>query len=212
MPKLPPNPRRLLIEIAVVLFVAFLGFVAWWWCSRQSDARVAEVEAQSDARVAATLESCELWASSLAARQAEAVLRAFAAGLYPQLLASTEPGEGYDIAIGALLELPNVDFAHLLSPGGAVLASSDRKFMVLGDVSERADWALGTTELASRRGSAPGTIELAAPVLSTTGTEAIAWLGYRTQDLRESCRPAGLDTVMETATPVSETEPDEIVD
>jgi hypothetical protein len=205
----PSNVRRLLIEIAVVVVVALIGFVAWWWCARQSDARVAEVQAQSDARIAAAAESAELWASSLAARQAETVLRAFAAGLYPQLLVSDTGGEGFDIAIGALLELPGVDFVHILGPDGSVLASSDRKFMVAGAVGDRADWALGTTQLASRRGNLPGTIELATPILSTEGVEAIAWLGYNTEGVRESSRPEALVVNTEPVERVEETPPAE---
>lgn len=183
--------NRLLIEIAVVLLVALIGFGAWWWCSRQAARSAAELAVDYEARIATVRQNCELWAASMASQQAEAVLRSFAAGVYPSLMADRE-GEDLDVAIGALLELPGVQFAHLIEPGGAVLASSDRKFTILGQVGERADWALGATELTSRQGDRPGTLELAAPILSTAGTEAIVWLGYDTHGVMESCRPEPL--------------------
>jgi hypothetical protein len=130
----------------------------------------------------------------MADKQAEAALRSFAAGLYPALLSGAkETGRSdLDVAVGAFLELPGVEFAHVLSPDGKVLASSDRKFMVLGNVSGRADWALGATALESRPGETPGTLQLAAPILSSRGTEAIVWIGYSTRRVADSCRPQAL--------------------
>lgn len=183
--------KRLSIEIAVVLVVALIGWGAWWWCARQSDRRVDEVTADYEARVETVRQNCEVWAASMAAEQAEAVLRAFGAGAYPSLM-SASGGEDLDVAIGALLELPGVEFAHLLGADGRVITSSDRKFTILGEVGERADWALGVTELTSRRGDRAGTVELAAPILSTAGTEAILWLSYDTAGVMESCRPETL--------------------
>ena len=139
----------------------------------------------------------------MAAQQAEAVLRGYAAGAYPSLMAD-RPGEELDVTIGALLELPGVQFAHLLEPGGAVLASSDRKLTIQGAVGERGAWALGVTELASRQGDRAGVLELAAPVLSTAGTEAILWLGYDTQGVMESCRPEPLAEEEDAGAPAAE--------
>jgi hypothetical protein len=189
--------KRLLIEIAVVLLVALIGYGAWWWCSRQAERSVAELSVDYEARIATVRQNCELWAASMAAQQAEAVLRSFAAGVYPSLMADRE-GEDMDVAIGALLELPGVEFAHLIGADGTVLASSDRKFTILGVIGERADWALGVTELTSRQGDRAGTLELAAPILSTAGTEAIVWLGYDTQGVMESCRPEPLADAQES--------------
>jgi hypothetical protein len=186
-----PNWKRLLIEIAVVLLVALIGYGAWWWCSRQAERSLKELAADQDARVTTVRQTCEIWAGSMAQEQAEAVLRSFAAGVYPSLIAGRE-GEDFDVAVGALLELPGVTFAHLVKPDGTVLASSDRKFTILGQVGDRADWALGVTELASRPGDRAGTLELAAPILSTEGTEAIVWLGYDTRGVMEGCRPEAL--------------------
>lgn len=186
-----PNTKRLLIEIAVVLVVALVGFTAWWWCARQSERSARELAVDYEARIATVRQNCEFWAASMAAQQAEAVLRAFAAGAYPSLMAD-RPGEELDVTIGALLELPGVQFAHLMGPEGEVLASSDRKFTIMGELGERADWALGVTELASRQADRAGVVELAAPILSTAGTEAILWLGYDTQGVMESCRPEPL--------------------
>lgn len=194
----PTNWKRLFIEIAVVLLVALIGYAAWWWCSRQAERSAQELAMDYEARIATVRQNCEFWAASMAAQQAEAVLRAFAAGAYPSLMAD-RPGEELDVTIGAVLELPGVQFAHLLDPGGAVLASSDRKLTILGEVGERGDWALGVTELASRQGDRAGTVELAAPVLSTVGTEAIVWLGYDTEGVMESCRPEPLEAAEEAA-------------
>ena len=186
------NAKRLLIEIAVVAVVALVGFGAWWWCDRQLERSVGEVERDYQARIATLEQNCELWADALAAKQSEAVLRAFAGGVYPSLIEDRAGGE-LDVAIGALLELPGVEFAHLLTPDGLVLTSSDRKFTVLGEVAGRADWALGATELTSRPGERPGTLELAAPILSTEGTEAILWLSYGTEAVKEECRPESFE-------------------
>jgi hypothetical protein len=54
------------------------------------------------------------------------------------------------------------------------------------------------TELTSRQGDRAGTLELAAPILSTAGTEAIVWLGYDTQGVMESCRPEPLADAQES--------------
>lgn len=187
-----PNAKRLSIEIAVVAVVALIGFGAWWWCARQASRSVGEVERDYQARIATIEQNCELWAGALAAKQSEAVLRAFGAGVYPSLIGD-EPGTDLDVAIGALLELPGVELAHLLAPDGTVIASSDRKFTVMGEVSARADWALGAVELTSRPGERAGTLELAAPILSSAGTEAIFWMGYATEAVMEECRPESLD-------------------
>ncbi len=188
--------KRLLIEIVVVLAVALAGYGAWWWCSRQAARGQSELSASYEARIDAVEASCERWAGAMAAKQAEAALRSFAAGLYPALIADAQ-GQDLDIAVGAFLELPGVEFAHLLSPDGTVLASSDRKFTILGDVSGRADWALGVTELATRPGEKPDTLELAAPILSSRGTEAIVWIGYGTKGVAASCKPAALSAMTE---------------
>lgn len=192
------NWNRLLIEIAVVLVVALIGFTAWWWCARQAERSAQEIAIDYEARITTVRQNCEFWAASMAAQQAEAVLRAFAAGIYPSLLAE-RPGEELDVTIGALLELPGIEFAHLVAPEGSVIASSDRKLTILGDVGERGAWALGVTELSSRQGDREGVVELAAPILSTAGTEAIAWLGYDTQGVMESCRPEPLAEAEEAA-------------
>lgn len=183
--------KRLLIEIAAVLAVALVGYGAWWWCARQAERSATELALDYEARATTVRQNCELWAAAMAAQQAEAVLRAFAAGAYPSLM-TERPGEELDMAVGALLELPGVEFAHLLAPDGSVLTSSDRKYSILGEVPERAEWALGATELTSRQGDDRGTLELAAPILSTEGVEAIAWLGYDTHGVMESCRPEPL--------------------
>lgn len=196
----PESWKRLLIEIVVVLAVALTGYGAWWWCSRQAERGAAELALDYEARLTTVSQNCELWAAAMAALQAEAVLRSFAAGLYPSLIAD-RPGEELDVAMGALLELPGVDFAHLLAPDGEVLTSSDRKFTILGEVRERAAWALGATELTSRQGERRGTLELAAPVLSTEGVEALVWLGYDTEAVMESCRPAPLAEEREELAP-----------
>lgn len=198
--------KRLSIEILVVLAVALAGYGAWWWCSRQAERGTRELSAEYEAKIAAVEASCERWAGTLAAKQAEAALRSFAAGLYPSLIAGAE-GEDLDVAVGAFLELPGVEFAHLLATDGKVLASSDRKFTILGDVSGRASWALGVTELASRPGEKQGTLELAAPILSSQGTEAIVWIGYDTNGVAESCRPQALAAMTRPATSPRESEP-----
>lgn len=183
--------KRLILEIVVVLVLALIGWGAWWYYTRDYGRRMDEVTGDYEARVETVRQNCEVWASAMAAEQAEAVLRSFAAGAYPSLMGASG-GEDLDVAIGALLELPGLDFAHLLGADGRVITSSDRKFTILGEVADRADWALGVTELTSRRGDRPGTVELAAPILSTAGTEAILWMSYDTAGVMESCRPETL--------------------
>ena len=116
--------------------------------------------------------------------QAEAVFRAFAAGIQGSALAQQKGM--LDVAKGSLLRLPHVAFVHVLGPDGKVLASSNGKYEVAGRADARADWALGVTDLETRPGDLPGTTEVAAPFQGAAGRAAVLWLGYKTRDLAGS--------------------------
>ena len=74
-----------------------------------------------------------------------------------------------DIAKGSLLRLPHVAFVHVLAPDGKVLTSSNEKYAVAGRADDRASWALQATDLQTRPGDLPGTIEIAAPFQGASG-------------------------------------------
>jgi hypothetical protein len=176
----------LLIVLALVLVAAGI----WFFMSRGKENALAAERAACDERVATLTTAGESWAGTLATGQAEAAFRAFAAGVHPLVLRGGQSG-GLDQAIGALLELPGVAFVHLLAADGTVIASSDRKLSTTGQVGDAGAWVLSTTDMVSRGGDVPGTIEIGAPVVGAAGPAGYLWMGYAVDEVREGARPAG---------------------
>jgi hypothetical protein len=190
------------VVIIVVLVIALIG--VWWWKDRAAAAAVTEERVVCEAQTTAAGEQAEMWAASLAEGEAQAVLRAFAAGVLPATLAGRM--ESLDQAVGSLLELPGVAAAHVVGSDGAVLASSDRKLTTTGTLPESARWVLETIAPTTRPGATEGTLELAAPLGGAAGPAGYLWLEYRTGAVADAARPEGAGATAETA----ETAPDTV--
>lgn len=182
--------KRIGWEFLIVLLLLVVVVGVWWWQGRVADREVARVRAETEQQVRAVEQDARQWAEALAASEAEAAFRAFAAGVAPLILAGER--QAVDQALGGLLELSSIAFVHVLAPDGGVIASSDRKLTTTGLAGPGAEWALGSTGLATRAGDQPGITELAAPVVGPAGPAAYLWLGYDTGRLVESARPESL--------------------
>jgi len=181
------NAKRAGYEFLIVIALLLVAVGVWLYKDGSAERAVAAAEAAGEARVAALTAAGESWAGALANAQAEAAFRGFAAGVHPLVLGG---GGGLDQAIGALLQLPGVTFVHVLAADGAVVASSDRKLTTTGQVGEEGTWVLTAGELVSRGGEAPGTVELAAPVVGASGPAGYLWIGYAVEQARRSAQPA----------------------
>lgn len=184
------STKRLGYEVLIVLVLLLVAAGIWIVKSQSAASAVAAAEAACDERVAGLTAAGESWAGTLAAGHAEAVFRAFAAGVHPLVLRGDQ-GDGLDQAIGAVLQLPGVTFVHVLAADGAVLASSDRKLTTTGQAGEAGKWVLTANELVSREGETPGTVEIGAPVVGAAGPSGYLWMGYAVEEVLEGARPGG---------------------
>lgn len=183
------NRKRLLIEIAVALLLILICVAVWSTSQRSGEQRLAQLEARHESAVAQIRQECEARAERLATSEAQAVFRAFAAGIQGSTLAQQKGM--LDMAKGSLLRLPHVAFVHVLTPDGKVLTTSNEKYEVAGSADARASWALEAGDLQTRSGDLPGTIEIAAPFQGASGRVAVLWMGYKTQELLAATRPGG---------------------
>jgi hypothetical protein len=183
------SAKRVGVEILIVLVLALAGAGLWWGQDRRHASRLAQERSLCRVHVASLREQAERWADGLAAGEAAAAFRAFAAGVQPAVLSGRR--ESVEQAVTALLELPGIDAVHVLGADGAVLAGSDRKLLTTGRVDERGAWVLATTALTTRAGDRPGVVELAAPVVGAAGPAGFLWIGYRTGRVRDAARPEG---------------------
>lgn len=173
--------RRLILEIAAGLLLVLIAFAAWSLAQGRGEQRLEELEARHESAAAQMRQECDARAERLAASEARAAFQAFAAGI--QGIALGQQRGMLDMAKGSLLRLPHVAFVHLLAPDGKVLTSSNEKYQVAGQADARASWALEATELRTRSGDLPGTLEIAAPFQGASGRVAVLWLGYKTREL-----------------------------
>jgi len=179
--------KRALWEALVVVVAGLAIFGVWKWGEVATERALTE-QAEENAVTVDRLERSALdWTGRLAEDQAEAVFRAFAAGIQPAVLAGSQ--DALLVSKQQLLYLPNLAFVHLLKPDGAVIFSSDEKMTLAGRAGERARWALSAPELMRRPGEREGTLELAAPIKGLTETEAILWMSYDTSALADATRP-----------------------
>lgn len=182
------NGKRFGIEalIIAILLVALAG--VWWFKDRRAAGERERLEAAWGERVAAAEAATASWTGALAAGEANAVFRAFAAGIHPLVL--PERADSLDQAVAALLDLPAVEGVHVVAADGRVLASSDRKLETTGRLDERDAWVLATTALTTREGDRPGVVQLAAPIVGPSGPAGYLWLAYDAEAAREAGRPA----------------------
>lgn len=180
--------KRIGFEFLIILVAILLAAGIWWWKDHEASQAVEAAETAQRQAVAQITADGESWARSLAISESQAAFRAFAAGIQPLILSGNT--ETLNQAVGGLLELPGIDFVHILGDGGAVLASSDRKLTTTGQLDADSTWVLETSKVVEREGDAPGTREIAAPVVGAAGPRAYLWMGYDTGSLLSQTRPA----------------------
>jgi hypothetical protein len=196
--------ERVFWETVVVLIFALLLVVFWFLSGSRTNrdleraatasAAAAEVTAiEHEASLAALRATCEDWAGRQALSEAEAMFKAFAAGIQPA--AAARWGRFLSSTRTALLEQPRVTFVHLMTQGGRVLMSSDEEYTKVGRVDERADWARSLDKLETRPGSNAGILELAGPISDSGRPVGYLWLGYDIEAAKESSRPETLRAI-----------------
>jgi hypothetical protein len=181
MDKLP----RTVWEILALVVLAAVGYGFWTWSDYRWQQRVGDVDRQLRGELAAERESSAEALARRRAREGEMVGRAFAAGIRTAVAAGRR--EAVDAAVGELLRIPGVVFAHVLERDGGVIATSDRKLVTTGQAGPRAAWALAAREVAVRPGDGPETTEVAVPVAEGDAGAAVLWIAY---DLGMAASPA----------------------
>lgn len=177
--------------VVVALAAASAGFFAARGYEQTQSAKVLEAEALRHAEeLSAARSDAEAWAGAVANEQGAAILRSFAAGLTPLLLA--ERHTAIDIAGASLLRLQGVKGVTVLRNDGKVLYASDTKLTVNEEGNEQTRWALSAAEFASRPGVQPGAIEMALPVGDAGKTLAVVWLAYDAHGVRDRNRPSSM--------------------
>ena len=194
--------KRILLAAAALACIA-LGFITAQQIYRaRYENRIATIETRNDDTGARLRATAELWADSVARAQGEVVLRAFAAGISPAVLAGRR--EGVEIAAVSLLHVPGIAGIHVLGLDGAVIYSSDAKLVATGEAEYRGNWALQASELISRPSTRPGVLEVAIPIVNAGQPIAVAWLEYDVEAVKVASRPAELSEPIDS--PASEAE------
>ncbi len=175
------NRKRLILEVVVAVLLILICTAIWNTAQQRRERQLARSEARQKIAVSQVRHECDARAERLATSEATAVFRAFAAGIQGATLGQQRGM--LEMAKGGLLRLPHVAFVHVLAPDGKVLTSSNEKYAVAGQADGRASWALQASDLQTRAGDLPGTIEIAAPFQGASGRAAVLWLGYKTQEL-----------------------------
>lgn len=179
--------RRALIDVGIALALGGACVGVYYHGEHACAVALAAQQARADVRLSALRAEGGAWGESIARGRAEAVFRAYAAGIHAAVLADRK--ESLDQSVAELVRLPGVVFVHLLRADGAVVVSSDRKLVLTGKASERGAWALGATEFKTRPGDLSGTTELALPIDDAAGVRAILWMAYDTTPVLERGRP-----------------------
>ena len=182
------NIKKVLLIAAALACVA-LGFIAARRIDQAQFAdRVDSMQARYDRQLVEARTAGEQWADAVARTQGEVVLRAFAAGISPAVLAGRR--EGVEIAAVSLLHVPGIAGIHVLGLDGDVLYSSDAKLVATGEAEYRGAWALQVSGLTSQPSSRPGIIDIAVPIANADRPLAVAWLEYDVGSVREAARSA----------------------
>lgn len=181
------SDKRLVIEIVMCVVFVLALFGLWFVMDRGAEAEHEKLQIMCRVEIEAAEADAARWTEALARGEAEAVFRAFAAGVHPLVLPGR--GDALDQAVAGLLELPAVVGVHVVAADGAVLASSDRKVMTSG-LDERSSWVLATSDLTVTDGDRPGVLQLAAPVVGPAGPAGFVWMAYDVEQARTAARPA----------------------
>ena len=193
--------QRVLWEtITVFAFVALL-ITVWVLSGMRSEAKIRRAESETRtsveslendqrAELEALRRTCQEWGEAQARQEAEAVFRNFSAGI--RRAAESRWGGYLDTAKSELLRQPRIVFAHLISPTGRVLFTSDKDYAAKGRADQRADWALAASSIQSRLAGEPGVLEVAGPLGPKEQSVAQLWLGYDIESAIESSRPTEL--------------------
>lgn len=191
--------RRAFWELATVLALIAAILAVWkitdWYGERQLERLSEEHRAVSEAaaeahrgQVAELREAFDGRLRELAEREAISVFEAFRAGI--QTAAVARDRSSLASAKREILKLEPVSFAHLLTPSGRVLFSSDQKLTTAGRADERARWALAVTGVTTRASeTVPGNLEIAGPIRGSRQVQAILWIGYDVAQLTTSGNP-----------------------
>ena len=184
------STKRILLSLAALACLA-IGFITALQIDQvRYDKRYAAVEQRHAREIAELRAAGEKWAEAVARIQGEVVLRAFAAGISPAVLAGRR--EGIEIAAVSLLHVTGIAGIHVLGLDGAVLYSSDAKVAATGEAAYRGEWALQVSDLTSRPSTRPGVIDIAVPIVNAGKPLAVAWLEYDVEAVRSAARPADL--------------------
>jgi len=172
--------------VTVVAFLVLLAGTVLWFGSRverhrerlerEFSAKMTGAEEEQSRLAAQLRENFERQSRASRLEEANTLFRAFEAGVRSAV--ASRWGNYTKSATAHLLEDPRVTFAHIMTPGGSILASSDPKLVRSGRIDERGDWARASTELRMREGAVDGTIELAGPISGGDQPVAFLWLGY----------------------------------
>jgi hypothetical protein len=190
--------KQLSIGILIGVAAAAGFFAAQSYERAQSAAERDVITAQAANNLAALRADAESWANAIAIGQGEMVLRSFAAGLTPLLLA--ERVTALDIAGASLLRLHGVQGVSIVRADGKVLYASDTKLTVSDTGNEQTRWALSATDFSSRDSVQLGVKEMALPVNDAGKLLAVVWLAYDATAIREQNRPASLSEASPIAT------------
>lgn len=189
--------RRVFWESIIFLaFLVILAGVVLWSNSRVSrntavlaedHARSAELAQERHSDEIESLRQSWMAESRIRAQgQAAAVAQAFAAGI--RTAAAGRWGRYLDSARDALMADPAVSFAHLVTPQGRVITTSDESIEASGRLDEADQWPLSAEALTTRNRAESGLYELALPIVEGDRTVAVLWLGY---DLSAVTQAAG---------------------
>lgn len=172
--------------VTVVAFLVLLAGTVLWFGSRverhrerlerEFSVKMAGAEEEQLQLATQLREDHERQSRASRLEEANTLFRAFEAGVRSAV--ASRWGNYTKSATANLLEDPRVTFAHIVTPGGSVMASSDPQLARAGRIDERGDWARASTDLRMREGAVDGTIELAGPIGGSDQPAAFLWLGY----------------------------------
>lgn len=96
--------KRLMIEIGVAVLLILACFAIWSLAQQSGERRLADVRSRNEAALGQMRQDCQARAEKLAMGEAQAVFRAFAAGIQGIVLGQQKGM--LDMAKGGLLRLP----------------------------------------------------------------------------------------------------------